>query len=746
MTKRIIKAVLAGPRLSAGISATPPNDAIAKWLAKATDDGITLFLTAISADEIASLVAWYTSQQSDLRTNVRVITPARFYWPGGMVRLPFQTRVPEEAARSVVNDLDAVIKTVLPSASVTCDATDGHLSVVGPRTLPEGLPLQLWTTGNQIDETIGIDPESALEAYHLHDDVWETVIGPVKPSTSWDDVLSFVERFKPANVYVVPEDGESVEAFKRHFWKDEPQGVADRPKASDEDLIFAPRLAAPSLIHFIRQWSDTNRRYVRQSYWNATTTARDDLAKAEGRLKNLDKTRYRRAETLVDLAHGNGGHRLLDDYSGAICFAPGFYEFELPSSTGNRAVDELVQILLEYFDKKLDDMPFDRPLLRRRLFSNSLVLLRGEGYYANLKQIPPWERAKDYIKEADALVDTFRKLEEIKGGIDAALEQCIGGGNNFTPAWKLLIGAFDQARNLGLIMLSVGLHLWRESDRKRVDENLIGHSTRLVIAYYKLLLGDVDLKGRSICTEIVNACIKAKSELERLDKQESDRAKNSDWYEPGRPIRGWREADNPYENLLVALLAADSVSTSKSAALGIFWGGTELPIAAKVAGDALGKPIEKYGFISRGRYSSAAEQDDKFYCDLATGQIERLEKLRGFQSSTVLLLDDNALSGQTLESARDLLLKGGLELVETWVVRFSGERREGQMRMADSGIVHPAYLEGRLKGFLGETPYARSYSRKDYASPVGVFNTARSRILRYLHNNGFASVFEREGF
>lgn len=68
------------------------------------------------------------------------------------------------------------------------------------------------------------------------------------------------------------------------------------------------------------------------------------------------------------------------------------------------------------------------------------------------------------------------------------------------------------------------------------------------------------------------------------------------------------------------------------------------------------------------------------------------------------------------------------------------------MRMKGHGVVHPEYLVTKLRGFLGETPYARSYSREDYRSPVGVFNSARSRILRYLHNNGYASVFKREGF
>ena len=57
-----------------------------------------------------------------------------------------------------------------------------------------------------------------------------------------------------------------------------------------------------------------------------------------------------------------------------------------------------------------------------------------------------------------------------------------------------------------------------------------------------------------------------------------------------------------------------------------------------------------------------------------------------------------------------MLLLEGMKKVETWVVRFRGERREGQMRMANGGIVHPFHLNAGLKGFLHETPYARSYT------------------------------------
>ncbi len=102
--------------------------------------------------------------------------------------------------------------------------------------------------------------------------------------------------------------------------------------------------------------------------------------------------------------------------------------------------------------------------------------------------------------------------------------------------------------------------------------------------------------------------IKGKAELEVLARSEGERANESGWYEPGEPIRGWREADTPYKNLLTSLLAMDGRPTDRAdlAALGMFCGCVDLPILAAVAADAKGGRLRTYGFMRHGRYRSAA--------------------------------------------------------------------------------------------------------------------------------------------
>lgn len=757
MTSRIVKAVIVSPEISKGALGDQPEAGIADWLSRAHDDGLTLFLTAVSAPEIKALESWYTALGYQERENIRLLTPARFFWPRGVVKMPFEANAPDETLELAKGKLSTILASKFPGAVAELNHDDGYLAVVTTEPLPGDLIYELWQAAqNPMSPLAMINPHKGVEYHRTEASRSMAIIAPDKPSVIWFEAITVVERFAPDAVEIVGENNSAIEELRSQFNEAKKEltgayrnGTKNNSTTTpiDESIIYAPRLAASSHIHFIKKWSDNNRRYVRESYWRATQEAHNNLVTAEDLLSSLDASKYARAATLVELAQQKGGSRVFDDFSGAVCFAPGFYEFELPKQTGDIVIDGLVSDLLTYFNEKLHDMPFDRPLLRRRLFSNSLILLRGEGYYANMKQTPPWERASDYIVEAKALETLFRKFRQQGANFNDAMVKCLTGGDATAPAWKLLLGAFDQARNLGLIMLGVGLHLWRESDKQFVDHSLLESSTQLVEVYFRLMLGDATLYGEEAAQQIIDGTIKLRAELESLKSAESERARSSDWYEPGRPIRGWREADNPYENLLVGLLASKSIDNKlDAAALGVFWGGTELPLAAQVAARARENPFKMVGFIIRGRYSSAAEQTDDFYCNLSTGQFAALDSLSGDGFSPILILDDNALSGQTLESARDLLLSAGVPRVETWTVRFSGERREGQMRMKDGGIVHPSYLYHRLRGYLGETPYARSYSRKQYASPVGVFNSARSRILRYLHNNGFASVFEREGF
>ncbi|GJE81985.1 hypothetical protein CJNNKLLH_3342 [Methylorubrum thiocyanatum] len=766
MPSTILTSVILSPGYSADVVAGSPN-ARAEAI-RLTAAGILVFLTADDAATAGAGLRWLRDPtEPDGRDGalLRLVTPGAYHWPDGEVRMPLDAALDDGGLAAVRTIVEEVLSRAPADGAGRVEDGAGFVSVstVGPLT-PD-LVRDIWTRCGEDDIALGMEgldleanPSSAASGRQV------TVIAPELPSTAWYTAVTRAERIDPRSLLLVMRTDEteraSLRAFRARLAADRRRLGADGPSPecivdtstpgtgidAPEGHVLAPRIAVPSAVHFIQRWSESNRRYVREHYWRATEAARTNRNRASGLLVGLDAVRYARARDLVRLASLEGGDRVFDDYSGAVCFDPGFYEFAVPLTTGDRAVDGLVDELRRYFDDKLNEMPFDRPLLRRRLFTNSLVLLRGDAYYANLKQVPPWERADDYKEEAKALDVLFRRLRS-QGTFNAAVAACLGRGDATRSGWKLLLGAVDQARNLGLILLSIASHRWRDSHRQTDDRDLLSAATDLVRIYYRVMLGDASLTGADLAQSVIAGAGRAVSELSALREDEEARARGSDWYDPDRPIRSWREADDPYENLLLGLLAVEGLDREANAvALGMFWGGVELPIVADVAAGLLGRGLNCWGFLSHGRYSSAAMQEGNHFCDLSTSGWRDIAALCEGGTSKVLLLDDNALSGGTLESARDLLLGHGLANVETWVVRFSGERREGQMRMDKGGTVEPAYMDKRLKGFLGETPYARSYSRKRYESPVGIFNTARSRILRYLHNNSFASKFEREGF
>lgn len=760
----VLTSVLMSPAVSAAVAsgATAERAEVVRLV----EAGILVFLTACEAQAADAVVAWMRAPEGVAEGGgvlLRVVTPGAYHWPRDKVPMPLGAALDDDGLATVRGIVESVVGEATVAGMVH-EVGAGFIGIGAGGTLPSDVVGRIWHRCAEADIALGLEGRmlEANPSLYGHGNV--TVVAPETPSEAWYTAVTRAERIDPRSLLIVRTAGEaghaSLDAFRSLL--STARDALDVPGAPPEcvadasgpgcavsvpaDHVLAPRIAVPSDIHFIERWTDANRSYVREHYWRATEAGRSNRRAAEDILASLDPKRHARAADLVRLASLDDGLRMFDDYSGAVCFDPGYYEFEIPRSTDDRAVDLLIRELREYFDDKLGAMPFDRPLLRRRLYTNSLVLLRGDAYYANLKQVPPWEKADDYIHEARVLEALFRRLQS-EVWFDGAIRACAEGGAKTEKCWKLLVGTLDQARNLGLVLYSVAAHRWRDNRRQTDQRDLLSAATGLVRAYYRILLGDTEFAATDLAQVIISGAIRAASELQALRTDEENRARSADWYDPDKPIRNWREADDPYENLLLGLLAVEGIGEcDDTVALGLFWGGVELPVVASVAAEVTGRRLATWGFLSHGRYSSAASQDGDHFCDLSNSCWSDIAGLGRTGTGKVLLMDDNALSGGTLESARDLLFRRGVTAVETWVVRFSGERREGQMRMDKGGTVEPAYMDRRLRGFLGETPYARSYSRKRYESPVGVFNTARSRILRYLHNNSFASKFEREGF
>ena len=512
----------------------------------------------------------------------------------------------------------------------------------------------------------------------------------------------------------------------------------------DSNTRFAPRICAPRRVDYLTNWGEgPQTRYIFERYWQASKKATENLKSARAFVE-----RY--TSWFDEPKHPEDAARIFDDFSGAVCFLPGQYQFEVREKRFEENAAEIWRRdIVAYFEEEMESrFTPERPFLKRRLYSNSLVLLRGDTYYSNLKLTSPWAMVNEYLVEIGRICELINGLIAETHDAQKVFEFCGAEPDMGRSLRKLILGLMDQVRNIGLLTLSgVNDYFKRHKGLNGTGGATIRKSCRLVQAYYKILLDDNEIRSSNFWLEITAALHTCRDWL----KLYSDQCENA-WNEertirPENILRGWREADHPLENLWIALSALENIDAGSAAAIGIFWGGAELPIVLEYLTVRSGKPLKFFGHMEFGGYSNHQNADIQVFCNYGNGVFERLDTLKDV--GTLALMDDNALSGKTLEACRNLLLSKGVNDVKAFVTRFSGERREGQIRMSGArgkGIVDPEFLVRSLKGYVGETRFSRSYSTGEYTSPTGVFNLARSRILKYLHENTFSSLYEREGF
>jgi hypothetical protein len=434
---------------------------------------------------------------------------------------------------------------------------------------------------------------------------------------------------------------------------------------------------------------------------------------------------------------------LFDPRSGAIFVRPDKWR-QLCSSQSPRTSE--LTALIDYFQARLPDYwQDDRPCMRRVLYTPTKVLLRGEQYYVNMRNESPfarlnsiWTEAQEWRRICSSLVD-------------------------WTPApgeeWRLLLGFHDQLRSLAL-QLYLFVHsgpaafpdfraeftkIWGDSDTG--IHGLLQHAIR---CYYGCLLRRFSEMRTSMTrlAAVIGACERPVSQLmDACSKQATNqRTSRTSQLVPsyGSLVRRWREADHPGENLLVASLAAETSHDDTNVhAVGIGWGGIELPLVFDYIAGVLLKESAQKRLIHVAQWSHYRGPEDKvewYHFPLHTSDALNLGGARA------LLMDDNTLTGVTLEHLRDELLLLGARDVRMFVTRYSGERRFAQMQMKDHGAVDPEVLRDRIGGYLGETPFARSWSREEYRNPIGVFSLSRRRILECIHNNSTVELYQREGF
>lgn len=150
--------------------------------------------------------------------------------------------------------------------------------------------------------------------------------------------------------------------------------------------------------------------------------------------------------------------------------------------------------------------------------------------------------------------------------------------------------------------------------------------------------------------------------------------------------------------------------------IGMRFGGAELPhLLSKYLPDVR---IHK---VRVSNYSQIGENSLKLPKSLHSGE-------------SVLLLDDNILTGRTLQVVVSMMKKANFREVYFGCVTYSGMKRYPQMIMDNHGMVNMDVLKWSC--VVGESQYTRINNSQSYKNNNGVFDKIKSSLQRRVNDEG----------
>jgi hypothetical protein len=592
-------------------------------------------------------------------------------------------------------------------------------------------PHLLQLAANHLVATEGIDPSRALCVVRLAPDRKDNLDYLLTTS-----VLSRVEQ--PLGGMALNIGDKPVELIPGYVPSDASVRYvdlggqsADEKRRTLDNFAFVRPVGVPERFHLLLDRTTLLARLSKH-----VPLAASNLDKGKGHYHRLLQKKLPWNETSVGekdplfLAMFENG-RVFDHRSGAISFDP--YEWEHLRSSMNS--DSPWGKVIQFFEEVIEE-PWqrDRPNYRRILATPTKILLRGEEYYANLRNISPVRRLRELYQNTPVLLD------QLKPELFSFRDQA---------QWKLTLGLLDQVRNAALQWA------WFEHQMCKVapfanepapalSRLAIEFLDLVAFVYYATLAGRRDEAvarlnpllevGRSLVQELDEVLCRIEKRIKgwRTDLAEAH-------LRATKLIRRWREADHPGENLLVALRALDDLPKTKIG-IGVGWGGIELPVVYRQVAALIGRGALSVYAVSLSVYGRSSGSPEARPLSPGT----TAEALSG---QHIVVFDDNSLTGRTIEKVLEYLFTEHQTVPDAvYLTRISGERRYDQMRMLQHGMLNPDVVGPFICGHLGETPFARAWSRDDYENPIGVFSLAKRRILELLFVNSSVDRFEREGF
>lgn len=373
------------------------------------------------------------------------------------------------------------------------------------------------------------------------------------------------------------------------------------------------------------------------------------------------------------------------------------------------------------------------------MYDNENILLRGsEIYYYFLKQrFHDVDTKKDMTTKEMVLEWLNNNLDFFEKALMVVNDGC--DFNNINNV-KMILGIIDNIRNYLLIILNQQVVSNYEEKNIMINLESLSEDKLIYKIYINLLNAESLMKNISFSynykinnndiESLLRNIILITNEFKYFFNKQPEKDNYS------KEFRAYREIDNFAENFITCYLTMQKDSNISDKGLcGLCYGGLELPVIMKSINDGIKDvSILKFNKEVTG-YSKKQSLDLRFFDIFQTGGITLLgiEKQKKY-----ILLDDNLLTGKTMQLALTTLYDIGLDVDRIIAVRYPGINRINQMFMPNHGAIDYRHFFNFIEGLYFPSPYSwrDPYSMNPYEDSLGVFDLNRRKILECLVKNG----------
>ena len=351
------------------------------------------------------------------------------------------------------------------------------------------------------------------------------------------------------------------------------------------------------------------------------------------------------------------------------------------------------------------------------------------------------KNGKDITSKNDVLNWYNNYMQFLADAFDSTIET---GSINSIINKKLLLGILDNCRNMLLVIINHKLVSDYKDNSILLD--ITSKNNKSLNNIYNVLF-EVDEVMKNMCfknnylinkdlvCELIN-----RSQIILMNEFLNEKEFN-DKEDYSKEYRAYREIDNFAENYIAVSLYREKCNNKNYVnACGLSYGGIELPILAKI--------IEKDRVESALLLKFSKEvsgYSNKQLIDLRKFNINNYGGLLNsnlFQNSKVDILDDNVLTGKTLQLAINSLYDCNIGVDNICIVRYPGINRIDQMFLNGTSAIDFNLFFNYIYGLCFSSPYSwkdNEWTNNDgkinYTDSFGVFDLNRKKIIECLVKN-----------